>query len=306
MAMFFGIRVPIAAIVTTAVCATAAASASAQDEDALKAFFEGKAIVVMVDMPGTSDGVDIGVSSDRLLDSQRYVQRLKTYGTAIHAGEPVTVTLVKVKKDHIEFQLAGGGFGTFGDDTSTSVYMAPIGKSNREKDLENAVRDETNPRRRRELERELDAVREPRERENRRIEIARLEAEDRKREVVAEKRRRGGSRFNLRYDDEVPASVTPQDVMAALAPYVVFAGFPGAQPRVDEIVRETAPRDGLSVLRKGMSRADAERTLGMATSVTSRQEGSVQIVSMIFLRNTERITAEFVEDVLVRYVTASR
>jgi len=27
---------------------------------------------------------------------------------------------------------------------------------------------------------------------------------------------------------------------------------------------------------------------------------------MIFLRNTERITAEFVEDVLVRYVTASR
>ena len=30
------------------------------------------------------------------------------------------VTLVKVKKDIIEFQLDGGGFGTFGDNTSTS------------------------------------------------------------------------------------------------------------------------------------------------------------------------------------------
>ena len=207
---------------------------AAQDESALRAFFEGKRVTVTVDMPGTSDGIDLGVSGDRLLDSQRYVQRLKTYGTSIRAGESATVTLVKVKKDLIEFQLAGGGFGTFGDDTSTSVYIAPVPKSGREKDLENALRDETNPRRRRELQRQLDGLAEPRERENRRIEIARLEAEDRKRQRVADERLHGGSRFNLRYDDTVPQGLTPRDVMLALGPYVVFSGLPGAEPRLED------------------------------------------------------------------------
>src|SRR5262245_36607479 len=99
----------------------AAVPASAQDEAALKRYFEGRRVVVRMDMPGTADGVDVHADSQSV-DHEQYRARLREYGAAIHGGEPATVTLVKVKKDLIEFQLGGGGFGTFSDDTSTSVY----------------------------------------------------------------------------------------------------------------------------------------------------------------------------------------
>src|SRR5712692_9870776 len=122
-------RIVPAIIITVAV----AMPAAAQDEATLRSFFEGKRMALKIDMPGTSDGVDIRVDSSRPLDYGRYGDRLKEYGAAIRAGQSATVTLVKVKKDLIEFQLDGGGFGTFGDDTSTSVYIPHIDKSSREK-----------------------------------------------------------------------------------------------------------------------------------------------------------------------------
>src|SRR5712691_11090466 len=87
----------------TASIVMALAPAAAQDEDALKAFFEGKRVVTRIDLPGTSDGVDVRVDGDRQIDYQEYGNRLKTYGTALRAGESAIVTLVKVKKDLIEF-----------------------------------------------------------------------------------------------------------------------------------------------------------------------------------------------------------
>ena len=131
--------------VTIASCAAGclmalAAPAFAQNEGALRTFFEGKRVTVKIDMPGTSDGIDVRADATRAIDYKRYGDRLKNYGTAIRAGESTVVTLVKVKKDLIEFQLGGGGFGTFGDDTSTSVYIRPAEKSNREKELEKRVK----------------------------------------------------------------------------------------------------------------------------------------------------------------------
>jgi hypothetical protein len=41
----------------------------------------------------------------------------------------VRITTIVVKKDMIEFQLDGGGFGTFGDDTTTTVTAKPVEKS---------------------------------------------------------------------------------------------------------------------------------------------------------------------------------
>src|SRR5438309_204837 len=76
--------------------------APAQDEDALKAFFEGKRVVVKVDMPGTADGVDVRVDENQPIDFKKYGDRLKAYGTSIREGESAVVTLVKVKKDLIE------------------------------------------------------------------------------------------------------------------------------------------------------------------------------------------------------------
>ena len=271
--------------------------ARAQDEQALKAFFEGHRVTVTLDMPGTSDGVDLLVDSSRPLDYREYGDRIKANGTAIRAGETVVVTLVKLKKDSIEFQLAGGGFGTFGDDTSTSVYMPLVDKSAREKELEKAVDKESDRRRRRELQDELDGLRDRRERENRRIEAARLQAEELKRQRLADRRLQGGSRFNLHYQGNVPGGIKPEEVMAALGPYVDFAAL--RAPR-------TTPASTDAQLRKGMSRADVERELGTPSESAARREGDLTVVTLVFLRSDQRITVEFVEDALVRYTAASR
>src|SRR6185295_3360928 len=145
--------------------------------EVLRTFFEGKRVRLKIDMPGTSDGVDVMAGERRPLDYKEYGDRIKSNGVAIRAGDSVIVTLVKVKKDLIEFQLAGGGFGTFGDDTSPSVYMPLLEKSQREKDLEKLVRDEPDRERRHRFERELDDLRDRRERENRRIEFEKERAE---------------------------------------------------------------------------------------------------------------------------------
>lgn len=301
--------------VTVASCAAGclmalAAPAAAQNEDTLRIFFEGRRVTVKIDMPGTSDGIDVRLDATRAIDYKRYGDRLKSCGIAIRAGESAVVTLVKVKKDLIEFQLGGGGFGTFGDDTSTSVYIRGIEKSNREKELEKRVKEESDSRRRRQLEDELDDLRTRRERENRRIDAERARAEERKKERIAEERLRGGSRFNLRYADAVPSGLRPDDLMAALADYVDFSNG-GPAEYVDTKPAAEAPAykpagDG-ALARKGMTRADAERAFGKPViDAVDRREGSVLVTTFVFVSGDQKITADFVEDVLVRYTIASR
>ena len=285
-----------------------AAPAAAQNEDALKDFFEGKRIVTRIDLPGTSDGVDVRVDADRQIDYQEYGHRLRMYGTALRAGDSAIVTLVKVKQDLIEFQLSGGGYGTFSDDTSTSVYIPFVEKSSREKELERLVRDEKDGRRRRQLERDLDELRDRRERENRRIEVERVRASEIKREQIAERRLHAGSRFNIRYADVVPRDIRPDGVMDALAEYLDFSsvGYPAIGPPRPVTTALPVPLAGDTPLHRGMVRADAERMFGLAQQTTDRREGNLTITTLVFLRGDQRITAEFVEDVLVRYTIVSK
>lgn len=300
---------PIVVPCAAALLAVLAAPAAAQNEDALRAFFEGKRVVVKMDMPGTSEGVDVRVDATRPIDYQRYGDRLKVYGTAIRAGELVVVTLVKVKKDLVEFQLGGGGYGTFGDETSAYVYMPLVEKSNREKELEKKVKDEPDSRRKRELERERDDLRERRERENRRIEAERHRAEERKRERIAEDRLHGGSRFNLRYGAVVPAGIRPEHVMAVLADYIDFSfAGPPARPDTRAVVAPPPPRPaaGAAVPRKGMTRAEAERAFGKPLESSERREGGLVVTTLVFASADQHISAEFVGDVLVRYTVTSK
>jgi hypothetical protein len=283
---------------------TLAAPAAAQNETALKSYFEGKRVTLRMDMPGTSGGVDVETDASRAVDYQRYRDDLKRYGTAIRAGDSITVTLVKVKKDLIEFQLGGGGFGTFGDDTGTSVTMPLLEKSEREKNLEKRIREEDEDRgRRRDLQRELDDLRDRRERENRRITVERERAEDRKRERVADERLRGGSRFNVRYADRVPASMRPEDLIAALTEYVDFRP---ADARGDDAPLPTETAGAMGLLRKGMLRVDAERAFGTAVESSEHRDGNLVIRTLVFIVGEQRIAADFVEDVLVRYTITSQ
>jgi hypothetical protein len=277
-----------------------AAPAAAQNEAALKSYFEGRSVTLRMDMPGTSDGVDVHADARRAVDFGKYKDDLKRYGAAIRSGDSVTVTLVKVKKDLIEFQLGGGGFGTFGDDTSTSSSLRLPEKSSREKELEKRIKDEDDRDRRRRLERELDDLRDRRERETARVMAERERIEERKRERIAEERLHGGSRFNLRYEDRVPSGMRPEDLTAALAEYVDF-GVPPAR-RGDA----PAPAGDITMLRKGLLRSDAERLFGPPASSAERREGGLAVVTLVFNAGDQRITADFIDDVLVRYTIVSR
>jgi hypothetical protein len=279
------------------------APAAAQNESTLKAAFEGKRVTLRIDMPGTSDGVDVQADARDAVDFPRYRDKLKRYGTAIRSGESVTVTLVKLKKDLIEFQLGGGGFGTFGDDTSTSVSIKDKEKSEREKTLEKRIDDEHDRDRKRDMQRELDDLRDRRDRENRRIAVERERAEEAKKERIAAQRLRGGSRFNVRYDDQVPSGIRPEDVMATLAQYVDF-GVARTDARREEVA--PAPSGDITLLRKGMTRADAERAFGRPTETSGKRDGGLAVTTLVFDVGDQRITADFVEDVLVRYTLASK
>lgn len=188
-----------------------------QSETALKEYFEGPTVTPKLALPGTENGVDIYPGSARPLDYPRYAGRLKDYGTAIKAGEPVIVTKIKVKSKLIEFQLGGGGYGTFGDETSPNVGTGAAPKTKREANLEADLKRETDPAKKRAIKEELDELKAERERENARNRSIVAEAEHKK-QNIRQRRMEGGSRFNLRYADRVPSdALTPEAVMAVLA-----------------------------------------------------------------------------------------
>jgi hypothetical protein len=291
------LRIAIAAV---SLVTAFAASVEAGDEGALKAYFEGREVTLRMDMPGSSDGVDIQVDPPRSIDYRKYRDNLKRYGVAINYGASSRITLIKVKGNLIEMQLGGGGYGTFGDDTSTSSNIHLLDKTDREKTLEKRIDEETDKDRKRAMQRELDELRDHRERENRVLRAESERIEEAKKERLAGKRLQGGSRFNLRWSAKVPANLAPGDVEKALVEYVDFHN--------DGNVRDDRPVPpvDLGTVRKGMPREEAERTFGQPMERSERREGNVIVTTLTFDVGDERLTAAFVEDVLVRYTIASR
>jgi hypothetical protein len=285
--------VPIALILTTG-------SLAAQSEAALKEYFEGRTVTPRLALPGTEHGVDIYPGSIRPLDYPRYADRLKDFGTSIKPGEPVTVTKIKVKSKHIEFQLGGGGYGTFGDETSSNVSTAAAPKTKREKNLEAELQRETDPARKRAIKEELDELRAARAREDARNRAAVAEAQEHRKQNIRQRRLEGGSRFNLRYADRVPAdAVTPDAVLVALEKYVDFGQLraSGAAP--------ASPKSSTGSLHKGMLLPDVDALLGSPATNAERKEGSLKVVERVYSSPIGRVNAMFVEGVLVRYTMTS-
>lgn len=275
---------------------------AAQSEAALREYFEGRTVTLRQPMPGTEEGVDVYPGAARPLDYPRYAKRLKEHGTALRSGETAVVTKIKVKSKHIEFQLDGGGYGTMGDQTSSDVSTASTPPTRREKNLEADLKREIDPARRRAMREELDELKRDREREDARNRAAVAEAEEHRRQNIRQRRLEGGSRFNIRYQEQLPAAaLTPASVMAALADYVDFGGL-----RSDSAVASrpaTPARAGL--LRKGMLLQDADAMLGAATRTTDRKEGTLNVRTREYVSPDGRVTADFVEGVLIRYTISS-
>ncbi len=284
----------------------------AQDATSLSSFFEGKQVVVKINMPGTQQGIDIFPQRDNSLDAKAYGKRMKGFPIALHNGDAVMVTTVKVKDKLIEFQLAGGGFGTFGDDTNTAVRFTPAPKSDREKDLENQLANTDDADQKDRIQRELDYLRRQRERDDQRNKALAEQAAQIKKMKVDQDRANGGSRFNLKYDGKVPPNITPQDVMAALAQYVSFpptmtggggeapaapasSGAPAAMPAAG------GATDPAHSLQKGMRQDQVRALLGNPTGSADTEHDGLQVHSETYVQGNSFIHGDFVNGVLVRY-----
>jgi hypothetical protein len=292
-------------------------SAAAQNPDALSSYFEGKQVVVKIDMPGTQKGVEIYPGRPQPLDAKSYGDRIKDFGVSLQNGDSTMVTKVKVNKDNIEFQLGGGGYGTARDNTDTEVHFTPAEKSDREKELENQLNNETDPDRRRSLQRELDYVRSERDRRDA-YERARAENDAARRaQQLAIKRQQGGSRFNIHVDArQMGDSLTPQVVQDALAQYVAFpgdgggpgaGGYPAAPGGAPALVERTPDpgADPSQGLKKGMSREQVEALYGKATESTDHTENGLTITTCVFKAKDVRVQADFVNGVLIRFLLSS-
>jgi hypothetical protein len=242
-------------------------------EETLRRFFEGRTVTVLVDMPATSKGIDIELGKVEPIDPSKVGDRVNENGVSIRAGARVPITKINLKDDIIEFHLAGGGFNWFWQ-SQGSVSPATYGKSQREKDLEDDIKHETDPDRRRRLERELDDVRSQREEDERRSRRHAEHENEIRHEEDHDRALGEGSRFNLRFADKrAVQAATPRNVMELLSPWVDFDGLPGAPEhrrrhdrdrddnRYDDRDDHRDHRDSDDV-HTGMSWADVKDILG--------------------------------------------
>jgi hypothetical protein len=273
-----------------------AAPLATQTERDLRDYFEGRTVRLKIEMPGTQQGVDLYPGTARPLDFPRHASRLKEYGTAIRRGDEALVTKVKVKDDLIEFQLGGGGYGTFGDDDSPTVSVPSAPKTTREKNLEKELDRTTDKARRKEIREELDDLKRDRERQDAHNQVLAAQAQESRAANIRQRRLEGGSRFNLRFVNGVPRdALTPEAMMQALDAYVDFAGLQPGTPAA-EPARE---------LRKGLTVQEVDAMLGRPDAVSERREGSLTVSSSTYRQRDRVVMAEFVEGVLIRYTITS-
>jgi hypothetical protein len=303
----------------------AARPASAQTESALRAAFEGKTVTVKLDMPATSQGVDVFPLEQMPVDFREVAQRLKDNGTALKMGQQVMITKVLVKRNsHIEFQLGGGGYGTFGDWASSPTVSSATAASetSSERALRERIKATDDKDEKKRLERELGAMRSSRERENARAANEAQQTRIASETLIRSKRAEAGSRFNIRFKPSIPAeALTPDGVMRALAQYVEFANGPAAVAAapagaVPAGLGAAAPASfaarspsaavpsagaGLSALKKGLALADVEALLGPAATAGEAQEGAMTVAKRTYKKDGMRVAARFVSGVLVDF-----
>jgi hypothetical protein len=278
-----------------------------QSEEALAQFFEGRTVVMKMDMPANKDGVDVFPGRQPETNFSEYSQRLKRFGISLHSGDATPVTKIKVKDKLIEFQLGGGGYGTAGDDKGTGVAFTPSSKSGREKDLERDIKKVTDPQQKHRMQDELNDLRQRREREDARLRsVASLDQEQRQ-QLIAQRALQAGSRFNLHYPQGVGLeSLTPDVVMQALAQYLDFAApAPGPatpQPPVAAAIPAAAPGE----MRKGMLENEVDALMGRPIEVHRSKEGSLEVSHSTYQKGENSVDALFVEGVLVRYIISSK
>ncbi len=306
-----------AVLVVAVVLSLSGFAVQGSGQSALQDYFVGRQVTLQIDMPGTQKGVDLRMDQNDPMDWKRYSSRLKEFGPAIRSGDRSTITTLVVKKNLIEFQLDGGGFGTFWDDDSTTVTPYHVEKSNYEKQLERDIQNTTDPQRRRDLQRELDRVRSRREREQRADDRAAQIASQMKTQQVADRRTRGGSRFNLRWNGSIPQDqLTPDAVMKLLEGYVDFGDVQAEKPILQATATNppapSAPAAAaggtpITQLKRGMAIGDVSQLMGLGRQLSqSTSEEGLKTQIFEYLPNDYRVEVTYVDGIVVRYSIESR
>jgi hypothetical protein len=282
---------------------------SAQDSDSLSNYFIGKEVVLKIDMPGSQQGVDLSFNKDNPMNWKQYSSRLKANGVAIRKGDTARITGFVVKNDRIEFQLDGGGFGTFFDDSSTTVNPRSVDKSDYEKQLEREIANTTDEDKRRRLERDLDRERSRRQRQEADNQDAAMVASQIKSQKVADDRLRGGSRFNLRWPGSIPPDQkNPNAVMKLLADYVTFPAAEQAGPPPPPMENAT-PDSGIPAtahLKRGMKMGEVSNLFGPGKQI-SQSVSTDGLKTQVFEYSSgdRLVDVTYVEGLVVRYSISS-
>jgi hypothetical protein len=295
-----------ALLVVCALETLTATAIAAQDERTLRSAFEGKAVTLRIAMPATDRGIDVFPQQQPAVDWREVSERTKDFGSALKIGEQTMITRVVVKKSHIEFQLGGGGWGTFGDSPGTSSVTATIqSETKAERALRDSVRSTPRGALRTRLERDLRELQDVRERENDVARAAAAQANAAHEANVRARRAESGSRFNIRYRDAIPGDqLTPEAVRSALADYVDFGnGTTFARPSNSGAANGGS---GASRVRKGLLLREVEALLGPATSASELREGTLTVLKRVYVADGFRIQTSFVNDVLIDFTMSPR
>ncbi len=276
-----------------------------QNEQALKEYFEGKMVTVKLDMPATQKGIDVYPLRKPVVNFEDYGNRIKEFGISVTSGQSIMVTKVRTKGKHIEFQLGGGGYGTFWDE-SDNVDAPYVDKSKRENQLDKLIKKETDSDKKKELRKERDELERDREKEQRRLELTAEDATQAKKARVREKASQAGSRFNVRYDYKLThAEKTPESILAALAQYVDFSNQ-GAVSATATVSAASMEVEEEVVLHKGLLWEDVMQMYGMPKGVSERMEGTLKVITCSFEDDDNIIKMDFVESVLIKYTVTSK
>ena len=290
-------RISILASMSAGALMALAAPLLAQNEAVLRQAFEGKVVAVKIDMPATQQGVDVYPLDQIPIDFREVAQRLKDNSTSLRIGQQVMVTKVVVKKNsHIEFQLGGGGYGTFGDNTSTDVSVVNQSETKAEKALRDSIKHAPGPTKRKQFEKELASLREERERENSRAEAEAKQAQSVMEANLRAKRAESGSRFNVRYRNGIPGdALTPEGLMRALAQYVDFGPASGVASS------DAGSGKTYGSLRKGLLLDEVETLLGPAATASETKEGRLTVLNRTYRKDGQKVSASFVNGVLIDF-----
>ena len=302
--------------VLSASCVLLAQSDLNAPESALRNAFIGKQVLLKIDMPGTQKGVDLHFDRESPMDWEEYGNRIKAFGPALRNGDRATITQIVVKRDHIELQFDGGGFGTAHDNASTTISARIVPKSERQERMERELKNETDPDRRRDLRHDIDREESRRQYLQSQQDAAAQVASQLKAQDVADHRLRGGSRFNLRWKDNIPPDqLTAEEVRARLADFVEFtvaqSALPPPPPPTPDAM-QSAPDNScraasVTALYVGMRLDDVRRLLGPGQLVNEeRTESGLLNQEFAFDTADARVRATLVNGIVVRYAIQSR